>query len=94
MYSPDELKAYTPEEAKAEFTLLATLWFETDRFKTKLAEACGLTITGVNEWFREGKRPPVWAFLLLLSWVETRRLQDAFKSLNHVLTVAASLSEK
>ena len=91
MYTPEIIKSWTAPEAQANFAQLAEILYQTDRYKTQLAEDIGLTAVGVSKWFAEEKRPPVWAFLLVQDRIELRRVSDALRGLSDALRVADTL---
>lgn len=83
MYSPDDLKDMTQEQAQEAFDALAQGFYRTARWKTEFARGSGVTSTAVNRWFSDGT-PPAWAFMLLQSWIERdaalhqlRKVRDA-----------------
>ena len=71
----------TGDEAQSNFADLAAAYFESTRWKTDLAELLGITVEGVNGWFREGKRPPYYAFVALDALTDNKAMREAFLGL-------------
>lgn len=91
MYSPEDIKAMTIEEAQAVFNRLAEEYYGHDRWKVQFAKDTNTTPQGVANWFRETGRPPTWALMLLENWLEVRKLSKALKGISAAIEVANSL---
>lgn len=93
MLTADQIKSMSETEAHQELDRLAVAYFGTTRWKTDFAELAGVERQGVNAWFTDDRRPPVWAFLVLEAWTANRDIAIHLRNVKAALDYAATLPE-
>lgn len=83
---PDELTAVfldklSDDECRYILHSKAIDYYGTDRYKSKLAAEVGMSLDGLNNWYRRGGRPSTAVIMYLSAQLELRKANETLSSL-------------
>lgn len=85
MHTAESIKVMNDTTARKIAEGMAIELTGTERFKTDLADAIGMSRITVNGWFSDTGRPPVLAILYLQAELARREAQDKLDGLRDAL---------
>ena len=72
MLTPNQIEAMTHDQAQAELDRMAREYFGLTRWKAAFAAIIGYDRQTVQNWYRKGHRPPIFALVLLSALIDLR----------------------
>lgn len=94
MLTADQIKALSDTEAQQRLDELATAYFGTTRWKALMAQFIGYERLTVQNWFKDGSRPPAFALILLEMGNQNREVSIALRSLKTAIDLARKLPDE